>query len=604
MLAWAAATLVGIALALVAYRGREIGAARVVPLVALRAAALALVIALLAGAPAGRAPAARPLVALDVSASWRRGGDSTAWHTARARARTLVSAMRADTLWLFGDSLRPGDPPALPADPATRAAPAAERARAAGRPLVLITDGEVDDAPALGALPPGSRVELVERAPHLDAAVVDVQAPATVVAGDSFDVRATLRSGERAVSGAQITLLLDGRRVATRSVDTLPPRSERVIALRAVAASAAGSAVLTIALAAPGDAEPRNDTASVALDVARAAGAVFLSTAPDEDIRYLVPVLRGALSLPARGFYRVAPGRWRREGTLDPATDADVRSALRATPLAIIHGDTALLGPPRRVSGGALLLLPTGDAEAGEWFATSAPASPVAGPLAGALWDSLPPLAVSTRQPEGEWRALIVARARRFDARAAIAGSERGRRTVVVGASGFWRWSFRGGASADVYATLWGGILDWLAAERRDLRAAVPEHGVLRAGEPVRWWRGGGKSDSLVTIELRHRGAAGVDTVRLHFALGAPTAESAPLAQGVYNARAAGGVSVLVVNASTEWLPRAPSVRAFVVAAARASGGRPPLRDRGWAYALVIAALCTEWMLRRRAGLR
>jgi hypothetical protein len=175
---------------------------------------------------------------------------------------------------------------------------------------------------------------------------------------------------------------------------------------------------------------------------------------------------------------------------------------------------------------------------------------------------------------------------------------------VVVVASGFWRWRFRGGASAGVYDELWGGILDWLTAERRDPRAAVPDAGLLRAGAPVRWRRGGGRADSIVTVVMRRRGAAAEDTLTLRFAAGSSTVESAPLAPGVYEAETAGGSSLLAVNESAEWLPRTATLRSGVVEGTPATGAAPPLRDRGWAYLLAIVALCAEWLLRRRAGLR
>jgi hypothetical protein len=45
-------------------------------------------------------------------------------------------------------------------------------------------------------------------------------------------------------------------------------------------------------------------------------------------------------------------------------------------------------------------------------------------------------------------------------------------------------------------------------------------------------------------------------------------------------------------------------VRSGTIGAAAALGDAPSLRELGWVYALVILALCAEWLLRRRAGLR
>jgi hypothetical protein len=73
---------------------------------------------------------------------------------------------------------------------------------------------------------------------------------------------------------------------------------------------------------------------------------------------------------------------------------------------------------------------------------------------------------------------------------------------------------------------------------------------------------------------------------------------------GVYDAEARGGSSLLVVNESAEWLPRRATLAAGTTPGAAARGDAPPLRDRGWAYLLAIGALCAEWILRRKAGLR
>jgi hypothetical protein len=205
--------------------------------------------------------------------------------------------------------------------------------------------------------------------------------------------------------------------------------------------------------------------------------------------------------------------------------------------------------------------------------------------------------------PPGAWEGLSVALARQFERRPAIVGSEGGRRVVVVGASGFWRWQFRGGSSADAYAALWGSIFDWLSAERSDPRGAIPAEGVMRAGDRIRWRRGSG-SDSVVVALLQRRGAARADSVVLRFGAGGTVTESDPLPAGVYDVRVPGGAAVLVVNASRELLPRAPTVRSGSIGGAVAYSDQPRLRDRGWAYLLILAALCAEWLLRRRLGLR
>lgn len=569
-------------------------------LLLLRAAALTLVFALAFNAPAGARLVPAAMVALDASASWTRGGDTARWRRAVVVARSLAG----DSLILFGDSVRAVlRPPAHPGDNATRVRPLVERALAAGRPLTLITDGEIDDPGARVAFPGGSRVNVLAHSSAVDAGVVQLDAPRAVVSGDTLDVRVALRAGARATPAGTLAIAVNGRTLATAALAPLAARSDRTQTVRTPFSGATGPAVLSAIVRVPGDVEPRNDTLSVPVDVARAAGAVLASTSPDFDARFLLPVLRGAVALPTRAYFLVAPQQWRQDGSLAPVSERVVRDALRDAPLAIIHGDTSYFGAPRSVTTGSLALLVPPVDSTGEWYAVAAPASPLSGALGGIDWDSLPPITTSLRAPVGQWNGLLVARAREFERQPVIAGTASGRRVVIVSASGLWRWQFRGGASADAFAAVWGSIFDWLTAERPDPRAAFPAEGVVRAGEAIRWRRGSG-SDSVVIVRLERRGTTRTDSVRLRFARDATVAESDPLAAGIYDVRVSGGAAVLVVNASRELLPRAPSVTSGAVGGAAELGARPGLREFWWAYLLALALLCTEWILRRMRGLR
>jgi hypothetical protein len=433
--------------------------------------------------------------------------------------------------------------------------------------------------------------------------VASIEAPRAAVSGDTVEVRTAFLAGNGGASAGRVTLMLGDREVGSAAVDSLPPFGETRVTTRVRVEGPDGVRPLRAILSTPGDAEPRNDTLAVALEIARGAGAVFVSTSPDYDARYTLSVLRGALALPTRGFFRVAPGMWRTDGALGSVPEKEVRSAVREAPLVIVHGDSTVFGPPLAATRGALALLSPPSVHDGDWYVSGVPMSPLAATLSGLPWDSLPPLEVSSAMPRGDWPALEAARARQFERRVAIAGYERPRRVVVVGASGFWRWQFRGGVGAEAFATLWGSIFDWLAEERGDRRAAVPAEGVVRAGEPVRWRRGG-SSDSLVVAAVRARGRAGVDSVTLRFEGGATMASSAPLPAGVYDVELPGGASVLTVNPSREWLPRPPTLRSGRVGGGPPLGEPPRLRERWWMYALLLGALCLEWILRRRLGLR
>lgn len=601
MLTWLFAALLGLAIAFLLYFLRErIGIVRALPLVLLRGVALTVLLALVLDAAAGRARSPEPLVALDVSKSWLRGSDAVRWRQAQDRVR----ALGADSLIVLGDSVRVRPLPEQPSDDASRVGPLVERALAAGRPVVLVTDGELQDASALASLPRGSRVEVIEATPSPDAAIVTIEAPRAVVSGDTAELAITVRAGSSGAPTRALQLTAGGRVLARVQIDSLAPDDERRTVIRTQIAAAEGPLLVTAALGGTADAEPANDTLGITMDVARAAGAVLVSSNPDQDSRFMVAILRGAVSVPTRAYYQVAPGQWRIEGALSRVSEADVRRAIREAPLVVLHGDTAIFGAPRAITSGALALVSPPVEATGEWYAIAAPPSPIAGALSGIPWDSLAPLDVSPRIPAGEWEGLVTSRPRADARRVAITGTSRPRRVVVVGASGMWRWRFRGGTSADAYAALWGGIFDWLTAEPVDKRAAVLAEHVIRAGSPIRWRRGSG-GDSVVTVIATRRGdTAGVDTMALRFGPSGNVAESPPKPAGVYDLEVAGGRALLVVNASPELLPQPRTVSAGDVGGAGVTGDAPRLRDWGLAYLIVVGALCAEWLLRRRMGLR
>ncbi|MEP6493067.1 MAG: hypothetical protein ABJF01_10350 [bacterium] len=601
---WLFALIAGLVVALVQYGWRELrGGWSLLPAAALRVGAVTIVVALLLDAPAARAKPVPTWAALDVSMSMTRG-DSTAWRAARDTLRRVA----AESVFVFGDSARRGDATGTPRDLSSFLRPVAERALGAGHPVTVVTDGELDDPDAARSLPAGSRVIVIPHPVRRDLAVASIDVPRAVVSGDTIEARVGLIAGSGGARAGTLTLTLEGRTVGTTPVDSLPAFGERTIALRAKLDGAAGSALLRAIVASPENAEARNDTLVAAIDLSRAASAVFVSTSPDFDARYALAVLRGALAIPTRGFFRVAPGEWRIEGALTPVPEAEVRQALRDAPVAIIHGDTSAFGAPRAATLGPLALIVTAGAE-GEWYPSAAPSSPLAPALSGLLWDSLPPVAVATTSPKGAWEGVIARRGRGEERKPILVGTDEPRRVAVVAASGLWRWRFRGGVASDAFTALWGSVFDWLAAERADRRAAVPDERLLRAGDPVRWRRGSA-NDSVVTVGLQLRtggkanGSARVDSLTLHFAPGASIVESAPLPPGIYEVTVRGGTALLAVNPSREWLPRAARIPGGVVRGIVSADATPRLRGAGWAYALAILMLCAEWTLRRRRGMR
>ncbi|HET7190099.1 MAG TPA: hypothetical protein VFI52_18230 [Gemmatimonadaceae bacterium] len=599
MLSWLIGAVVGALVTLWQY-GRTASTRRLALPAALRAIATALVVALLLEAPAGTARAVVPDVAVDASESWLRAAPRCdRWRAALDSA----SALGAGRWQRFGDSVRTDQSTNAPADHASRLRPVVDRAAATGRPVVIITDGELDDGDAVDALPRGSRTIVMPCTPAPDAALSTIEVPRTLVAGDTLSGRVTVVAGAAGAAAGQVDIRLDSTRLALVPYLALTAFAEQTLEFRVVATGGDRAALLRASI--HGDVEARNDTLSVGVDVSRAPAAVFVSTAPDYDAREAVAALRSVTSLPTRAYYRVAPGAWRMDGTLARVEESVVRAAVRDAPIVVLHGDTAAFGPPRTATRGALLLFAPPAASDGEWFAAAAPPSPIAATTGVLPFDSLPPLDVAPAMPRGEWQGLVVRRGGSSDdRRTALVGWDAPRRIAVLGASGLWRWRFRGGARADAYSAFFGSLYDWLAAGRSDRRAAVPDGAPMRAGAPIRWRRGAG-ADSVVAVTITRRSATGrVYTVTLRFLDGATVTESPALPPGVYDARMAGGSAVLAVNPSRELVPRRPSVATRRVGGAATLGDAPALRSLGWVYALVVLLLCAEWGLRRKAGVR
>ncbi len=581
-----------------------------VALGALRAGAYLCLMAMLLGAPAGSPTPLPPLPVLDVSESWMRGDAGSAWQ----QALDTLELLAGDTVLLAGDSsriaLRREALDAQPGDRRSALQPALDQATALGRAVVVITDGELDDPSALRRLPSGSRVIRVERPARPDLAVSDLDLPVYATGGDTIDVGVTLTAGNTTLSGGALAVALDDVELARVSLQPLEPFASRRVALRAPLPRGAGIRRLTAVVSAPNDIEAHNDTLAATLDITDRPRVVFVSTVPDLDVREVLRVLRGTVMLPARAYLRVAPGIWREEGTLAPVTEALVRQRASEAGLLVLHGDTAWSGVAAARRGASLLWAPAPPppvARAGEvarpieWFAFRAPPSPVSAVLEGLPYDSLAPLDVGEAVVGG--LPLLEVRAGRAGTSRVVASvtNTSGARQMRVSGSGFAEWALRGGRSADAFTALWGAIFDWLAVSEGDGNGVWLSGGVLRAGEPLQWRRGGG--DSVQSVVLSREGGA-ADSITLRFENGADVAESPAVAAGRYVVRVGDRSRAVAVNPSREWVPSTPAAVPPIPSAGAPSQAARPLLERLWPFLLALTLLSVEWFGRRAVGLR
>jgi hypothetical protein len=498
-------------------------------LYALRASVIVVVLAMILDLPLGPSRRLAPWVALDVSASWELEGDSAFAH-ARATADSLLGA-GADSLLLFGDSVRGGGLPSVGSDQRSDLAALVDVARAAGRAVHVVTDGRVDGAARASELPEGSVIHRISGTALAEAGIVAFDAPLAALAGDTIALTITRRAGSAGAPAGALSVKLGARDIARSVTRALDAFGEEVLQLSVVVPSAGGALPLIAALDSA-DAVAANDTAIRVIDVRAEPSAILVSTAPDQDARFALDVLHGTRRGAIRGYFRVAPGQWRVAADLRPVEEANVRRAIREAGLVLLHGDTSYFGAPRAATRGALILAPTiTDGE--EWYAAPGAASPISVAAAALPWDSLPPLRVAPAPSRGGITALAARRPGRAAQRDALVIEEGSRRIAIVRATGFGRWRTRGGRSSDAFDALWGSLFDWAGAVRR--------------------------AESSFDGETR---------------------------------------------IARELVPSLPELAAGPVGSGAVRNLAPRARSAWWLAALAIAALCVEWVMRRRIGWR
>jgi len=231
-------------------RLERIGARGWVPMVCRGIAWAALGLLLLnLSCPVAGAPR-RPLVLLDASLSLSAAGGR--WSEARD------SAARWGELRRFGDER--GSDDSLQSRGRSLLGPALVAASASDRPVVVVSDGEIEDA---ADLPPDllarTTVRLFPRAARPDLALTRVTGPERVTAGDSIplEVEVEARGGASADS-TTVEATLGGKRLAARALRMRNGTARGRLALSSGAVGP-GEHVLHVSLVGAHDAEPRTD---------------------------------------------------------------------------------------------------------------------------------------------------------------------------------------------------------------------------------------------------------------------------------------------------------------------------------------------------------
>jgi hypothetical protein len=540
----------------------------------------------------------RPLVLLDASLSMGAAGGY--WREARDSAR------RWGEVRTFGDERLRTD--TTPTRGRSLLAPALLAASASDRPLLVVSDGEIEDRQEI---PPdilartGIRTFPRDRRPDL--AIIRVSGPARVSAGDSIPIEVLVQgSGGRTRDSIPVEITAGTAKLATRSVRL---RGESGGRARIVIRSPllAGDHLLRVSLVGSGDAEPRTDTRLHLVTVAPTPGVVLLASPADWDSRFLYRTLREVGQLPVRGFARLQGERWRSMTDLRPVSVDQVRRAARRADLLILKGGVGNLAEGSLARG--IWSWPSGEGGeaqiAGDWYLTAVDASPLAGAFLGQPVDSFPPAIQLTPMETGprDWVALYARLGRRGLQRPAAFGRQDGGvRRVTVAADGLWRWAFRGGSSEQSYRSWVAATASWLLGGADSARGvARPVQNVAANGRPVTFeWIGSGSATPEV---VGWSGGTGERVDTLHF--NGDGRATVWLEPGEYRYRLASGGSgtVAVEQYSDEFLSR-PIV--LTPHGARATGPttRTTAREWLWLFAICVLALAGEWLARRRLGLR
>ena len=379
------------------------------------------------------------------------------------------------------------------------------------------------------------------------------------------------------------------------------------------------------------DAFPSDDEAVTYAGIGYPAGAlVLVSAVPDWEPRYLLPVLEKVTGLPSIGYLRAGPDRFVRLGSASdrgiPADSSTVKRAATEAALLVLHGLGVDADPwiaeiaegqgqrlvlPLDSEGTRAVGLETGDPISGEWYASpDVPTSPIAGALAGVNLQGLPPLSGAMVPSTPLLLPPLQIQLRGAGSPESAFGliERPGGRVAVALASQFWRWAARENGH-EPYRRIWSGIVDWLLAGEEVIAAEPrPMVWVTSRGQKIAWSLGG--DSSSVHLEVW----SGTEVVTDTTLVGGGEAMTGALDPGLYtytlvseSGDTVGAGRFDVSGVSLEMLPVAkmPELsRGSLSSPGNAEDSGRPLRTYPWVYLLIMVLLCSEWIVRRRTGLR
>src|SRR5206468_5117271 len=102
-----------------------------------------------------------------------------------------------------------------------------------------------------------------------------------------------------------------------------------------------GWTVLQVSLDGVNDAEPRDDSRQLVVDVSLEPAAVIFASPPDWEARFLARTLSDVARVPVRVFVETEAGRWRDGATLVPVATSVLTSAAANARLVIAMGEPA-----------------------------------------------------------------------------------------------------------------------------------------------------------------------------------------------------------------------------------------------------------------------